>query len=92
MWSSILDKTVGRFSDDFSVGSICTGAFVLARAGLLDGRRATTQWEYAKQLATGFPKISGQKRTRGISFEQVNPNGHALSYSPLKTNPIEHII
>src|SRR5258708_4250257 len=33
-----------------------------------------------------------QKRTRGISVEQVNPNGHALSHSPLMTNPIEHII
>jgi hypothetical protein len=38
-----------------------------------------------------FPAIR-QKRTRGISVEQMNPNGHTLSYSPLKTNPIEHII
>jgi transcriptional regulator GlxA family with amidase domain len=37
--------------------SVCTGAFVLAHAGLLDGRRATTHWAFAHELATRFPKI-----------------------------------
>lgn len=35
--------------------SICTGAFVLGAAGLLDGRRATTHWRYADDLARLFP-------------------------------------
>jgi transcriptional regulator GlxA family with amidase domain len=39
------------------VASICTGAFVLAQAGLLDGRRATTHWRYAAQLARMFPAV-----------------------------------
>jgi transcriptional regulator GlxA family with amidase domain len=39
------------------VASICTGAFVLAAAGLLDGRRATTHWRYAGRLAREFPAI-----------------------------------
>jgi transcriptional regulator GlxA family with amidase domain len=37
--------------------SICSGAFVMAQAGLLEGRRATTHWAYARQLQERFPSI-----------------------------------
>ncbi|OLP00257.1 AraC family transcriptional regulator [Mycolicibacterium porcinum] len=40
------------------LASICTGSFILAAAGLLDNRRATTHWRHARLLARAYPTIS----------------------------------
>lgn len=40
------------------MGSVCTGSFVLAAAGLLDGRRATTHWAWCAELSRKFPQIA----------------------------------
>jgi transcriptional regulator GlxA family with amidase domain len=40
------------------IGSVCSGAFALAAAGILDGRRATTHWQLADKLAQRYPQIS----------------------------------
>lgn len=39
------------------VASVCTGAFVLAALGLLDGRRATTHWRHVQTLARAYPRV-----------------------------------
>lgn len=40
--------------------SFCSGSLLLAEAGLLDGRRATTHWQYAQQLRDKYPKVRVQ--------------------------------
>lgn len=39
------------------LGAVCTGALLLAEAGLLDGRRAVTHWKWCERLATRYPRV-----------------------------------
>lgn len=50
-----LKRAVGRAR---RIGSVCSGSYLLAVAGLLDGRRATTHWRRAKHFAERFPNIT----------------------------------
>lgn len=50
--------------------SVCTGAFLLAEAGLLDGRTATTHWMDIDRLEASYPKI---KVVRGVKYVDAPP-------------------
>ncbi len=47
----------GRAEETRRVVSVCTGIYGLAATGLLDGRRVTTHWRYARDVAARFPKL-----------------------------------
>jgi len=51
--------------------SICSGVFVLAAAGVLDGQRATTHWRYAERLAKRYPRILVQEDDLYVDNGQV---------------------
>ena len=51
--------------------SICTGAFLLAKAGLLNGKQATTHWEDLGELRVMFPQIEVIEGTRWVDTGQI---------------------
>ncbi len=61
-------KTAERSS---LTASICTGAFLLAKAGLLDGKSATTHWEDIDDLQLMFPSVQVQERRRWVDEGSV---------------------
>ncbi len=53
----IIDWVQSRARRARRIASVCTGAFLLAASGLLDGRRAATHWSFCADLARRFPKV-----------------------------------
>jgi transcriptional regulator GlxA family with amidase domain len=53
----VLDALRAAHARGARIVTVCSGAFLLAQTGLLDGRQATTHWMYAPQLAKQFPAI-----------------------------------
>lgn len=53
------------------VASVCTGSFLLARVGLLDGRSATTHWEDTAILKQSFPKVDVVENRRWVDLGPI---------------------
>ncbi|WP_018604430.1 helix-turn-helix domain-containing protein [Uliginosibacterium gangwonense] len=55
--AALLEALCDAHTRGARIVGLCLGAYVLAAAGLLDGRRATTHWAYAQDFAQRFPKV-----------------------------------
>jgi len=68
---ALLVKLRRAFDRGVRICSICSGVFVLAAAGVLDGRRATTHWRYAAQLSARYPRIRVESNALYLDEGQV---------------------
>jgi transcriptional regulator GlxA family with amidase domain len=71
------------------VAAMCTGAFYLAQAGLLDGRRATTHWAFARQLRAAYPRVRVEEDRIYINDGQVWTSGGMSAGTDLALAMIE---
>lgn len=76
----LIDWIGKQYRNGVSIASICTGAFLLAAAGLLDGKSCSTHWSAADQLKQLYPKID-LRTDQLITDEQgIYTNGGAYSF------------
>jgi AraC family transcriptional regulator, transcriptional activator FtrA len=69
--AELLDRIRTAYRRGARLCSICSGVFVLAAAGVLDGKRATTHWRYAALLAQRYPQIQVEPNALYIDEGQV---------------------
>ncbi len=68
---ALLDKLRSAHARGARLASICSGAFVLAWAGLLDGKGATTHWRLTDLLASRFPKVQVRANVLYVDTGQI---------------------
>ncbi|MEV7380621.1 helix-turn-helix domain-containing protein [Streptomyces lydicus] len=68
---AVLDAVRRAHRRGARIVAICSGAFLIAQAGLLDGRRATTHWRMAAEFAARFPKVEVEADTLYIDLGDV---------------------
>ena len=73
------------------VCSVCAGAFVLAESGLLKGRRVTTHWAFAKQLAARYEDVEVAERNLVLDDGDIMSAGGILAWTDLGLTLVERL-
>ena len=68
---TLLPWIQARANDTAIVASVCTGAFLLAEAGLLNGKKATTHWMDADRLEKDYPEILVQRNVKYVDEDPI---------------------
>jgi transcriptional regulator GlxA family with amidase domain len=69
--AEVIDWIARTASGTSVTASVCTGAFLLGKAGLLNGKRATTHWEDVADLRAMFPEVQVETSSRWVDTGQV---------------------
>lgn len=81
-----------RHAEGATLCSVCAGAFVLAQTGLVDGRRATTHWAFARQLAQRFPRIHLAEENMVLDEGDIITAGGILAWADLGLTLVERLL
>jgi len=77
---SLIQWIEKQYKQGAEIASICTGAFLLASSGLLDGKTCSTHWSAADDLRAMFPKINVQTDKLITDEKGIYTNGGAYSF------------
>ncbi|WP_338149313.1 GlxA family transcriptional regulator [Aureimonas altamirensis] len=81
-----------RHAEGSTLCSVCAGAFVLAETGLIDGRRVTTHWAFARQLAERFPGVELAEEQMVIDDGDIMTAGGILAWTDLGLTLVERLM
>jgi transcriptional regulator GlxA family with amidase domain len=85
----LIDWMEKQYKHGAEIASICTGAFLLASSGLLDGKTCSTHWAVADNFRTMFPKVNLQTDKLITDENGIYTNGGAYSFLNLVIYLIE---
>lgn len=72
---AVIDWIARNAPEATLTASVCTGAFLLAKVGLLNGKAVTTHWEDIQDLRAMFPKVSVVENQRWVDAGQIVTSG-----------------
>ena len=81
-----------RHAEGSTLCSVCAGAFVLAETGLINGRRATTHWAFAAQLAARYPDIQLAEAHMVLDDGDIMTAGGILAWTDLGLTLVERFL
>ncbi|WP_026967179.1 GlxA family transcriptional regulator [Algoriphagus terrigena] len=85
----VIDWLVAQNREGAEIASVCTGAFLLAASGLLDGKSCSTHWAFADRFRTMFPHITLQPDRLITDENGIYTNGGAYSFLNLMLYLVE---
>lgn len=86
---ALIDWMEKQYREGAEVASICTGAFLLASSGLLNGRRCSTHWAFANRFRSMFPEVDLQPDSLITDEKGIYTNGGAYSFLNLMIYLVE---
>lgn len=86
---TLINWIAKQYKDGAEIASICTGAFMLASSGLLDGKTCSTHWSAAENFRSMFPKVNLQTDQLITDENGIYTNGGAYSFLNLMIYLVE---